>query len=188
MDERAACARGFWFTGTILLIVFFFSATQAWPSDSAPVPVRTVALPLSAIWPQHWAFFAAEPQADIDVAYAVDGSGRTNALNLGPSAPGNDYGFGRSELGRFVEISVLADAVPATAWLTCGAATPFDCMKADLLEPAVVVADVAPTQTLCGHLLVAVESPLRWTDDTRLWLENWKVLEVANIEATCEHD
>jgi hypothetical protein len=51
--------------------------------------------------------------------------------------------------------------------------------------PRTTVTNRTVDPAFCGHLLVAVTNPTRWTADTGAWLRDWKILRIANVDVTC---
>ncbi len=140
---------------------------------------------LSTFWPQGWTFFDSEPDADAYTAFSVTGENRVQPLNQLEMSANNAWGLSRGQLTQFVEINSAVEEVPVSAWLNCSALAPDACTSAGLALPIERLTDTARQPSLCGHYLLGIESPKRWTADTRQWMEHWKILKIANVEITC---
>jgi hypothetical protein len=96
-----------------------------------------------------------------------------------------DWGLSRSAYALDVELGSLSSQVAAGDWLNCAQLAPTACEDAALLAPVVRSLNRTAHPTFCGHALIAVETPVRWTADTRLWQGNWKITKIVNSEIKC---
>jgi len=185
VPSGATSEQGFYFTAGILLVILVVSVTQLLPSRFLPGWARSASGSVSVVWPQGWEFFVAEPTISVTVVFRTNSGDRLVVANELQMSPGTDWGLGRSELAQLVEIRKVSSQLPAGDWLSCVRSTPAECEKAALgRQPAHGVNDTS-SPTLCGHLLITVESPVRWTGDTRLWQQSWKIVKIVNSEITC---
>jgi len=180
-----SCTQGFSFTALLLVVLFLASAVQMVPARFLPGWAQSESTAVSAFWPQGWNFFANEPSGDLTVMFSVDSSGRLAVANQLQLSPASDWGLNRSKLAQAVEMENLSDQIPTGEWLGCALVTPSECETMALRQHAVDDPDRSRYPTLCGHHLIVTASPLRWTGDTRLWMNQWKILTIVNAEITC---
>lgn len=183
--DKLAAARGLQFTGAALLTILIASLGQLVPGGNAMPRARQEAHTVAAVWPQGWNFFDDEPRGPVVQAFSVSSEGRVSALDQLQMGTSNMWGVSRNHLTRLVELNTVAGEVPADAWLDCAELTPSACIDRAVGSRRVAVSDTARNPSVCGHLLLAVESPARWTSNTRLWLDNWKILKIADVAVSC---
>jgi Sporulation delaying protein SdpA len=184
-QDRAATARGLAFTGCLLLTLFLVSCTQFVSAAGGSPALSSTAASIAPIWPQGWAFFAAEPSGNVAVAFPAGPGGLRSPLNQREMSAAADWGLNRSAMAQDAEIFSLVALIPPGDRLTCGALTPAACAAAALRRPTAEIANRARPATVCGHLLLATVSPERWTGDTRLWMSEWKIETVSNAVVVC---
>jgi antimicrobial peptide system SdpA family protein len=182
---RASSTQGLIFTGCLLLLVFAVSLTQLLPASVLPPWSTSLSESLAAVWPQGWDFFAHEPDGDVVVAFAVGAQGQEVPANVKTMSSATDWGLNRAALAQYVEMGVLGGQVPDRDWLDCESMAPDQCRTAALRSPAVRLIDQSRSPTLCGHVLLTLSSPLRWTGDTQAWVADWKILKIVNAEVSC---
>ncbi|MFJ4680351.1 SdpA family antimicrobial peptide system protein [Kitasatospora sp. NPDC088783] len=178
-------AQGFQFTAFLLLALLLSSLTQLLPAGAVPGWSRSGRSAMAVFWPQGWGFFADEPTADLEMALTAGDGDRLIAVPQVQQDLRTRWGLSRSGYARYVELGNLGSLVPAHGWLDCTGLTPSACRDAALRTPLVRVPNRTARPTLCGHLLIVVVSPVRWTADTRLWQSDWKILRAANSSVAC---
>jgi antimicrobial peptide system SdpA family protein len=178
-------AQGFCFTACVLLVVLVASLTQLAPARILPGWMRAERTSVNTLWPQGWNFFTDEPTAEVTAVFAVDSSGRLTEVNQLQMAAGANWGLRRPDLVQMVEIGDVSGRLPAGDWRSCAGSTPSQCADTALRQPLAAAVNPVRNPTVCGHVLIAVQSPQRWTDDTRAWMRDWKIIRIANSEVTC---
>jgi Sporulation delaying protein SdpA len=184
---RTTSAQGFYFTACALLVLFTASIIQYLPVHVLPVFLQPERTAVATVWPQKWDFFAAQPTTDVDIAYRIGDGGVLDVLNQPQMAAATDWGLSQSGLAQFVELDDLVDGMSAADWHDCGSLTPSGCQAEVLRGPVLSLANRAGDPTVCGHVLLELESPERWTDDTRLWMSEWKIVRAVDAEVVCAH-
>ncbi|MGF1425049.1 SdpA family antimicrobial peptide system protein [Kitasatospora sp. LaBMicrA B282] len=183
--QRLTSAQGFWFTAATLFLLLVASASNYLPAWAVPSGMQSSRTAIGTFWPQGWGFFAHEPTASVYVAYRVEANGNISRIDERQFSGKNYWGLSNSSLAHFVELGEVATRVPSEDWLQCGADTPVVC-KSHAVRSTILEIDLASSnRTLCGHVVLAMESPLRWTADARAWMNDWRVIEVVNLEITC---
>jgi antimicrobial peptide system SdpA family protein len=184
--DAASIGEGFYFTASLLAVMLLASCSQLLPARTLPSWLRAERASTAAVWPQGWDFFAKEPIADADVAFTVADGGHLPSAYQQQMSWFTDWGLSRSGAAQYVEMGNLTNQIPGGDWLNCTQLNVTICKDKALRSPLVQSINYTAHATLCGHLLVAVESPKRWTAETRLWQSNWKILRIVNTEVTCE--
>ncbi|MFE0458746.1 SdpA family antimicrobial peptide system protein [Kitasatospora sp. NPDC058965] len=190
MAQRGAAAtsqsaQGFYFTASLLLVILLASSTQLLPARLVPGWLRTERASTRVMWPQGWGFFADQPTADANAAFSVGDDGQLTAVTQLQMTRSTDWGLSRSAYARHVELGILSSQVASGDWLDCTELTPVACKSMALHTPMVRSLNHTSHPSFCGHLLISVESPVRWTTNTPLWQSEWKILRIVNAGIEC---
>ncbi|MEY9876806.1 antimicrobial peptide system SdpA family protein [Streptacidiphilus sp. MAP12-33] len=178
-------AQGFCFTAALLLVMLLASSTQLVPARLLPGWLQAERESTRVVWPQGWSFFAEQPTTETSVALFVGHGGRLTAAPQLQMASATDWGLSRSAYARYVELANLTGQIAVGDWLDCSALTPADCRAAALRAPVVRTVNHTARPSICGHILLSAQTPVRWTANTRLWQSDWKILRIANGEIAC---
>jgi antimicrobial peptide system SdpA family protein len=161
------------------------SLTQLLPARWLPQRSSTIRTNLAAMWPQGWGFFAHEPDGDVPLAFRVDAQGQALATDQRMMSLNTLFGVNRAAFAQFAELDTVISQAPQRSWIDCTGLTPSQCRAAALRTPATSQNTAIHDPVLCGHVLVALGTPQRWTTDTKAWLEDWKILRILNTEIQC---
>ncbi|MFC8721631.1 SdpA family antimicrobial peptide system protein [Kitasatospora sp. NPDC057198] len=178
-------AQGFQFTAFLLLVVLLASLIQVLPAWSTPGWMQAGRSAMAVLWPQGWGFFADEPSASTAKAFTVGDGAEPIAVTQLQLDHRTAWGLSRSAYARYVELGNLSALVAAHDWLDCAHLAPSACRNAALHAPLVQISNLTAHPTFCGHLLIVVANPARWTTDTRLWQSDWKILRAVNGDVKC---
>ncbi|MGW4694780.1 SdpA family antimicrobial peptide system protein [Kitasatospora cineracea] len=177
--------QGFCFTAFLILVVLLASLTQLLPARAIPGWLRQGRSSVAAVWPQGWSFFADEPSANTEVAFAVGDGDQPIAVTRLQLDRRTAWGLSHSGYSGYVELGNLTDLVATSDWLDCTDLSPTACTAAVLRTALVHIPNRTAHPTLCGHVLITVQSPERWTADTQQWQSSWKIIRAVNGEVTC---
>lgn len=177
--------QGFYFTAALLLVMLLTSSTQLLPARLVPGWLQTERASITVMWPQGWGFFAKQPTTDASVALFVGDGGQLTAAPQLQMAQSTDWGLSRSAYARYVELGNLTHQIAAGDWLDCTELTPAACRSMALRAPVVRSVNHTSHPSVCGHVLISVESPTRWTTNTRFWQSDWKIIRTVNSEIEC---
>jgi Sporulation delaying protein SdpA len=184
-EDLAGSRRGFAFTACLIAVLLVASSTQLVPERLLSRSLSDERSAMAPIWPQGWSFFADEPVDNAAVVFSVDPSGHLGTLSQLEMTSKMDWGIDRSASAEFVEAETLIAQVPASSWLSCGDRAPDDCKAASVDTTPYFGVNNFSNPTFCGHLLLAIESPAQWTGRRAEWLQDWKIISVANSDFRC---
>ncbi|NUP50359.1 MAG: hypothetical protein HOW97_24075 [Catenulispora sp.] len=185
MTSRTRGLQGFGFTACLLGMILLVSGLEWLPAGARPPGTEAGLESVADVWPQHWDLFAAEPEAPVTTATMVAADGGLTPVGQLQASTVSAGGLGRGAAARFVELGDLRNQVDGAAWSDCAALSPADCVAAALRRPPVARANPTAHPAVCGHVLLAVLSPRRWTADTADWTHQWKILRAVNTLVSC---
>src|SRR5262245_22657039 len=180
-ETRRARLRGAAFLG--VMAAFGAAATYA---AHGSMPANPLVLPGERalemrIWaPEGWKFFTRPPQEEEPAVFMRGASGAWTDAALGPNGePRNAFGMDRRGRAQGVEIGLLLIEIPKSAWVECDVA-PSACIDRG---PPVVLKNVSPVPSLCGHVALAMQKPVPWA-----WSRSGRAImpsRVARLEVQC---
>lgn len=133
----------------------------------ASLPVNALVLPgqatieptLHAVAPEGWAFFTKSARSDELVTFKKTSAGwRSNMLGT-YAEPSNYFGLDRRPRSQGVEIAMLVNGQPRSAWTSCGPVI-ADCLE--LNTGTIKVTNISPDPTFCGLVRTVDEVPVPW--------------------------
>jgi Sporulation delaying protein SdpA len=142
---------GFAFTLGFLLLLMAGSALAQLRSPG----------PLEVLWPQHWSFFADEPDREAWIPYRISSGGEPTSLAIRHGSGQTWGGLGRKSHAQLAETAYLAGQVSEHQWHRCSGLKLLDCGRAAMNSRPVAVNNPAPLPTICGDVLLSVERPSR---------------------------
>jgi sporulation delaying protein A len=129
------------------------------------LPFNAVNLPLAdalntRVWfPEAWGFFTRDPR-ESRVLVRMERRGRWVPASLGPQARlSNAFGLRRRARAQGVEIGLLLEEVPDSAWVHC-TGLPEECLERT--KNWYAVGDISPRPTLCGRIGFVLQPPVPW--------------------------
>ncbi|MEZ4363429.1 MAG: SdpA family antimicrobial peptide system protein [Kofleriaceae bacterium] len=140
------------------LVVIGYAAYPALPQSPVRLPLAERAH--SYLWaPQGWSFFTRDPRGDRQFVYHKGASGWDPVLLAPHGRLTNLAGLRRRSRAQGVEMALLLENVPPTAWRTCDAP-----VQVCLSQPSTPreVPNVSPDPTMCGDVAVVLQRPLPW--------------------------
>ncbi|MEY9963316.1 antimicrobial peptide system SdpA family protein [Streptacidiphilus sp. MAP12-16] len=147
----ASARQGFALALAVLGTLFAVTLCAQLPARWTPSWLGEQRTTYSEVWPQGWAFFAAQPGSAAISAYRVgpEGQPSTSILALQMSAV-NLWGLGRTSTVQFNEALTLAAEVPAKDWITCADVRSAECVAQ---APVVLLQNGFTPGIVCGEFV-----------------------------------
>lgn len=167
MPERRsqACEKlqrqSFAFHRTLLLSLLTFACLGQWlPPYEALVPYRSTA---KKLWPQAWSFYTDVAGGTQVSAYRFPTvQGRVpETLLISQLSWANLGGFRRVTNAQLAELARVSAAISSEQWRVCHSGQMASCLPTPS-KATLTVVNAAPSPTLCGSVLLAVE---RWVTE-----------------------
>lgn len=156
-----------------------YAAHGSMPANPFPLPGEE-SLQMRVWAPEGWRFFTRPPQEEEPSVFSRGASGGWTNASLGANAePRNAFGMDRRGRAQGVEIGLLMSEIPKSAWVDCEIA-PSACIDRGM---PVVVKNISPVPSLCGHVAVALQKPVPWA-----WSRSGRAMmpsRVARLEVQC---
>lgn len=153
------------------------------PVNALDLPFESsVKLPLQALVPQGWGFFTRDPREPRLLPFRHEAA-VWRAASEGPNGePWNALGLNRAARAQGVELGLLENAVPTSAWKQCTADIP-GCL--DALSTPIRVANPTPSPTLCGDVGLAQRDVVPWAWAGSVPDETGMPSKVVRLTITC---
>lgn len=149
---------------TVIVVAMFWFVVATYVLHSV-VPGPVVVLPgpgqdaVKSVVPQGWAFFTKDPRDD-RFSVLRESSDGWETVPVGPNGdPRYVFGLHRYPRVQSVELHLLAETVPAEAWVSCAGSW---ARCADALDASAPVRNAVAAPSLCGRLTIVRSEPTPW--------------------------
>lgn len=139
---------GFILTAAVLGTLLALTLGAQLPGDLMPHRLAGQRATLALVWPQGWAFFAAQPQQETIAVERVAADGKPGHQVLAPQmSAANTWGLGRMSTVQFDQAYALAALVPADAWSPCADVQSTACLSR---KPETALNNTSDPALVCG--------------------------------------
>jgi antimicrobial peptide system SdpA family protein len=138
--------------------IFFFVLVHSLPYNpiGGAVPDR---IGIRTFIPEGWAFFTKSPRERQFEVFVEQGGRWGPALQTPVARPVNWFGLNRAARAQGVELGLLLQHVPESAWSPCSGADQ-ECLRTRASE--LEIPNLSPRQRLCGRIGVVLREPVPW--------------------------
>ncbi|HEY8088868.1 MAG TPA: SdpA family antimicrobial peptide system protein [Polyangiaceae bacterium] len=153
----------------------------------ASIEVNPISLPgedrgtMTSVLPEGWKFFTRNPQEPQIRPYVLEGGAWVTASLLPNSRARNLLGIDRSGRAQSVELGLLSESIPSSAWIACDEA-PLVCL--DRAPVAATIHNDFPNASVCGAVGLVSQPPVPWA-----WARSSDHLDmpsrVVRVEVPC---
>ncbi len=156
-SESASARQGLALTLAVLGTLFAVTLCAQLPARWTPSWFAAQRTTYSEVWPQGWAFFAAQPDSVVISAERLgpDGQPATPLLAAQMSAA-NQWGLGRISTVEFDEVHALTAEIPARDWVICANSQSAACVTK---APVVQLRNGSTPGIICGELVFVRTRP-----------------------------
>lgn len=141
----------------ILALLLVFAPSQALLSKEQRLSGTVVA----EFVPQGWAFFTRDPREPYVSLYQQSDGDWEQANSTTMAGPETYFGLDRSARTENYEIDVIANEIPADAWVECEEELVVQCLP-DSPEPVVDIRAYGEDPRFCGLVAVTHQEPVPW--------------------------
>jgi antimicrobial peptide system SdpA family protein len=132
--------------------------------------------------PEGWKFFTRDAREERTSMYVRgDGGWRTAALTPNARAE-NAFGLNRRGRAQGVELGLLTESVPATAWQHCDGSDPLPCLERAAVSQR--IRNASPHPSLCGSVGLVSQKPIPWAWASQ-GLHVTMPIAVVRLEVSC---
>ncbi|MFJ9847879.1 SdpA family antimicrobial peptide system protein [Streptomyces sp. NPDC101150] len=143
--------QGFALTLAVLGTLFAVTLSAQLPARWIPSWLSTQRTAYAEVWPQGWAFFAAQPDSPAISVYRLGPDGRPSSSVMVPQmSAANLWGLGRTSTVQFHEVLALATEIPAEDWTECVGARSVQCVAK---APVVPLRNRFKPAIVCGEFV-----------------------------------
>jgi len=174
--------------GAVVVAQLLVSAVVVMYAIHGGMPRNALRLPLetqvsSVLWaPQGWKFFTRDAREERTSLYVHrDGEWRSAARTPNASVE-NLLGANRRGRAQGIELGLLLENVPATAWQKCDGEDAMTCL--DAATEASHPRNVSPNPSLCGEVGLVSQRPVPWAW-AHLGLHVAMPITVLRLEVPC---
>ena len=136
---------------------------------------------MTTILPEGWKFFTRNPQEPQMLPYVQQDGAWVSASLLPNSRARNLFGLDRRGRAQSVELGIIGEGVPSTAWSECDGA-PLECL--DRAPVGARIHNDFPSASVCGVVGLVSQPPIPWA-----WAHSKSHLDmpsrVARLEVSC---
>jgi antimicrobial peptide system SdpA family protein len=131
----------------------------------ASIEVNPISLPgedketMTSVLPEGWKFFTRNPQEPQIRPYVLQDGAWATASLLPNSRARNLLGIDRSGRAQSVELGLLSESIPSSAWIACDEA-PLVCLGR--APVAATIRNDFPNPSVCGAIGLVSQPPVPW--------------------------
>jgi len=161
VEEPASLSARQGFTLTLTLLGTLFAATfcAQLPARWTPAWLAGQRTAYAEVWPQGWAFFAAQPDEAAISVTRVGPGGRASLASSSMASQmsaANLWGLGRTSTAEFNEVRTLAAEVPKGDWIPCAVTRSAECPAK---APVVLLNNTFTPAIVCGEFAIVRTPP-----------------------------
>jgi antimicrobial peptide system SdpA family protein len=167
--------------GAFALALGAYAIHGSMPYNPVDLPGES-ALQVGAWAPEGWKFFTRNPQEETAHPYIQRDGAWVRAASPSGS-PKYAFGLDRSGRAEGIEMGLIAQHLPKSAYKACGEdEEPVDCLAHT--RGSLRVKNESPNPTLCGQVAIVMQRPAPWA-----WAQSGRKITMparaARIEVTC---
>jgi antimicrobial peptide system SdpA family protein len=139
----------------------------------------------AVLWaPEGWRFFTRDAREERTSMYVRRSDGWQSAA-LSPNARAeNAFGLDRRGRAQGVELGLLTEGIPATAWQRCEGSDPLACLERAEAPGRVRLRNVSPYPSLCGEVGLVSQKPIPWAWASQ-GLHPTMPIAIVRLEVSC---